>query len=84
MKLAHDHWRSFDKLQHIGKGMLTYCLIHIAFPTVLDWVPFFCAVNLAIMYELFDMDRGIGFSWKDLAADTVGALAVFGLWAWRM
>lgn len=80
----HDHWFTFDKLQHVGKGMLTYCLLHIAFPTASELWPFVMAVVFATWYELWDAWRGVGFSWRDAVCDTVGALAVFGLWAWRM
>lgn len=84
MKLVHDRWWSFDKLQHVGKGMLTYSVVHITFPSVPDWVPFVVAVILASGYEVYDGKRGVGFSWRDAVCDTVGALAIFGLWAWRM
>lgn len=84
MKLAHDHWFTFDKLQHIGKGMLTYALLHIAFPWVPNFYPFVVAVIFASGYEVYDANRGVGYSFKDLMADTVGAGLLWKLWAWRM
>ena len=84
MKLANDHWLTFDKLQHAGRAMLIYSVTHITFPNIWNWVPFAIAVTFAILYEFWDAHRGVGFSWRDVVCDTLGAAFVFRLWTWRM
>lgn len=84
MRLAHDSWFTFDKLQHAGRGMLIYSVTHITFPDVWNWAPLAVAVVFAIGYEFYDTWRHAHFSWRDAVCDTLGAALVFGLWTWRM
>ena len=73
---AKDKWLSkaetYDKLEHFG----FWCLLYLGLERFL-FVPDIAMIGaliLGILWEIKDIFRADGFSWKDLTADILGIL----------
>jgi uncharacterized protein YfiM (DUF2279 family) len=70
-----DKWMGIDKIYHFGAGFV----LEFGFEKVGmkgDWA-FITITGLALFYEWYDMERGVGFSYKDALWSISGALSSY-------
>lgn len=72
-----DKWFGWDKVEHFGAGFILQCAFELT-GMKKEWA-LATTIGLAVFYEWFDMERGVGFSYKDLTYSVSGAIASYYL-----
>lgn len=67
-----DRWVGVDKVMHFTGGYLLETGFELT-GMKRNWA-LFTAISLSILYEWYDMERGVGFSYKDASWAISGAV----------